>query len=39
MANNYNGNRGIPVAFVAKSAARLAVRPETSAGVLARDVN
>jgi diaminopimelate decarboxylase len=38
MANNYNGTRRIPVAFVADGAARLVVRRETWADLLARDV-
>ena len=39
MANNYNGNRRIPVAFAADGAARLVVRRETWADLLARDVD
>jgi diaminopimelate decarboxylase len=39
MANNYNGNRRIPVVFAADGAARLVVRRETWADLLARDVN
>jgi diaminopimelate decarboxylase len=39
MANNYNGNRRIPVVFAAGGAARLVVRRETWADLLARDVN
>ncbi len=39
MANNYNGNRRIPVVFVADGVARLAVRRETWADLLARDVD
>jgi diaminopimelate decarboxylase len=38
MANNYNGNRRIPVAFARDGAARLVVRRETWADLLARDV-
>jgi diaminopimelate decarboxylase len=38
MANNYNGNRRIPVVFVAEGAARLVVRRETWADLLARDI-
>ena len=38
MANNYNGNRRIPVVFVAGGEARLVVRRETWADLLARDV-
>jgi diaminopimelate decarboxylase len=38
MANNYNGNRRIPVAFAADGAARLVVRRETWEDLLARDV-
>ena len=36
MANNYNGNRRIPVVFAADGAARLVVRRETWADLLAR---
>ena len=39
MANNYNGNRRIPVVFVAGGEARLVVRRETWADLLARDVD
>jgi diaminopimelate decarboxylase len=39
MANNYNGNRRIPVVFVADGAARLVVRRETWDDLLARDVD
>jgi diaminopimelate decarboxylase len=39
MANNYNGTRRIPVVFVADGAARLVVRRETWADLLARDVD
>jgi diaminopimelate decarboxylase len=39
MANNYNGNRRIPVVFAAERAARLVVRRETWADLLARDVD
>jgi diaminopimelate decarboxylase len=39
MANNYNGNRRIPVAFAADGAARLVVRRETWADLLARDID
>lgn len=39
MANNYNGNRRIPVVFAADGAARLVVRRETWADLLARDVD
>src|SRR5215207_5850260 len=38
MANNYNGNRRIPVAFAAGGEARLVVRRETWDDLLARDV-
>jgi diaminopimelate decarboxylase len=38
MANNYNGNRRIPVVFAGDGAARLVVRRETWADLLARDV-
>jgi diaminopimelate decarboxylase len=38
MANNYNGNRRIPVVFATGGEARLAVRRETWADLLARDV-
>ncbi len=38
LANNYNGNRRIPVVFAAGGAARLVVRRETWADLLARDV-
>jgi diaminopimelate decarboxylase len=39
MANNYNGNRRIPVVFVADGASRLVVRRETWADLLARDID
>ena len=39
MANNYNGNRRIPVVFAGDGAARLVVRRETWADLLARDVD
>ena len=39
MANNYNGTRRIPVVFVADGSARLVVRRETWADLLARDIN
>ena len=39
MANNYNGTRRIPVAFAADGEARLVVRRETWADLLARDVD
>src|SRR5215218_6236376 len=39
MANNYNGNRRLPVVFVADGAARLVVRRETWADLLARDID
>jgi diaminopimelate decarboxylase len=39
MANNYNGNRRIPVVFAAGGAARLVVRRETWADLLGRDVD
>jgi diaminopimelate decarboxylase len=39
MANNYNGNRRIPVVFVAGGEARLVVRRETWDDLLARDVD
>jgi diaminopimelate decarboxylase len=38
MANNYNGNRRIPVVFARDGAARLVVRRETWADLMARDV-
>jgi diaminopimelate decarboxylase len=38
MANNYNGNRRIPVVFVAEGVARLVVRQETWDDLLARDI-
>ena len=38
MANNYNGNRRIPVAFVRDGRARLVVRRETWEDLTARDV-
>ena len=38
MANNYNGTRRIPVVFAADGAARLVVRRETWADLLARDI-
>ena len=38
MANNYNGNRRIPVVFASGGAARLVVRRETWDDLLARDV-
>ena len=38
MANNYNGARRIPVVFAGDGAARLVVRRETLADLLARDV-
>jgi diaminopimelate decarboxylase len=38
MANNYNGNRRIPVVFVRDGRARLVVRRETWDDLLARDV-
>jgi diaminopimelate decarboxylase len=38
MANNYNGTRRIPVVFVADGSARLVVRRETWADLLARDI-
>jgi diaminopimelate decarboxylase len=39
MANNYNGNRRIPVVFVTGGASRLVVRRETWADLLERDVD
>jgi diaminopimelate decarboxylase len=39
MANNYNGNRRIPVVFAGEGAARLVVRRETWDDLLARDVD
>ena len=39
LANNYNGNRRIPVVFAAGGEARLVVRRETWAELLARDVD
>jgi len=38
MANNYNGNRRIPVVFAAGGRARLVIRRETWDDLLARDV-
>ncbi len=38
MANNYNGNRRLPVVFVRDGDARLVVRRESWADLLARDV-
>jgi len=38
MSNNYNGNRRIPVVFVRDGMARVVVRRETWAELLARDV-
>ena len=38
MANNYNGTRRIPVVFATDGAARLVVRRETWADLLARDI-
>jgi diaminopimelate decarboxylase len=38
LANNYNGNRRIPVVFAGDGEARLVVRRETWADLLARDV-
>jgi diaminopimelate decarboxylase len=39
MTNNYNGTRRIPVVFAGEGAARLVVRRETWADLLARDVD
>jgi diaminopimelate decarboxylase len=39
MANNYNGNRRIPVVFAHDGVARLVVRRETWADLMARDVD
>ena len=39
MSNNYNGNRRIPVAFVASGTASLVVRRETWDDLAARDVS
>ncbi|GAB3061950.1 diaminopimelate decarboxylase [Intrasporangium mesophilum] len=39
MANNYNGNRRIPVVFARNGQARLAVRRETWEDLTARDVD
>jgi diaminopimelate decarboxylase len=39
MANNYNGNRRIPVVFAGEGDARAVVRRETWADLLARDVD
>jgi diaminopimelate decarboxylase len=39
MANNYNGTRRIPVVFAADGDARVVVRRETWADLLARDVD
>ena len=38
MANNYNGTRRLPVVFAGAGAARLVVRRETWADLLARDI-
>jgi diaminopimelate decarboxylase len=38
MANNYNGNRRIPVVFAGNGTSRLVVRRETWDDLLARDV-
>ena len=38
MSNNYNGNRRIPVVFVARGRSRLVVRRETWEDLTARDV-
>ena len=38
MANNYSGNRRIPVVFVAEGVARVVVRQETCDDLLARDI-
>ena len=39
MANNYNGNRRIPVAFAKDGRARFVVRRETWSDLVARDVD
>jgi diaminopimelate decarboxylase len=39
MANNYNGNRRIPVVFVSNGHARLVVRRETWDDLLRRDID
>jgi diaminopimelate decarboxylase len=39
MANNYNGNRRIPVVFAGEGDARAVVRRETWDDLLARDVD
>jgi diaminopimelate decarboxylase len=39
MANNYNGNRRIPVAFASDATSRLVVRRETWNDLLTRDVD
>jgi diaminopimelate decarboxylase len=39
MANNYNGNRRIPVVFVRDGLPRLVVRRETWDDLTARDVD
>jgi diaminopimelate decarboxylase len=39
MANNYNGNRRIPVVFASRGNPRLVVRRETWADLLSRDVD
>ena len=39
MANNYNGNRRIPVVFAGDGSARLVVRRETWEDLMARDVD
>ena len=39
MANNYNGNRRIPVVFAGEGDARVVVRRETWDDLLARDVD
>jgi diaminopimelate decarboxylase len=38
MANNYNGNRRVPVVFASGDEARLVVRRETWDDLMARDV-
>jgi diaminopimelate decarboxylase len=39
MANNYNGNRRLPVVFARGGSARLVVRRETWDDLLSRDVD
>ena len=39
MANNYNGNRRLPVVFAQDARARLVVRRETWADLMGRDID